>query len=946
MQIIAWTIALLELMVSGYTLVLNSKQSINQNLAGFLLLLAINIAATGSLLRSNTISEAKLPAIILAASTPMIQPILLSSSICLFRQNWQRSRLKWLVATGYLLAIIPIITTVYDLITHQGIWITGLEAANYQGGYLPLIAYTQGSLSDFVWLTSVSGAGLLVLFSLLYLINFDPQVFPSARRLGWLLFVAQMIGIGLNIGLYERLNPVLPPLVTNLLLAITFSYVSFRQMVSERHLQRGPLQVRLTLLTIIVTVPLLGSALVFLTNQAAQRIEQDALQRLQLDNRYLTSSLELWMESEVRAHQNLLDSLINKPGEQTAVLQSVVSKNPELNQLAITDRDGSVTVTAGGKPLTNIADQEWFSRLISGTEIITQIWDHPYFSSPVLLLAIPLSDSVGDLTGTGIFFYSVNALSEKFFPETALLSSEAYVLDRSNRIILTNRPSMLQPGLDGSPLPAAGETSPGTATVIQVSTAAGELYHASVSPTIQGWRVINQQPDTILQAPAVFLRRSSWVLLAASFLAILLAVWLTIRHSLHPITSLTLIADNITTGNLTRTVPVESEDELGNLARSMNNMIAQMRGLITNLEQRVTERTRDVERRAVQLQVTAEVASESASIRELERLMDRTVHLISERFGFYHSGIFLIDDQGEYAVLRAASSDGGRRMLARGHKLRVGQTGIVGYVAEKGESRIALDVGQDAVYFNNPDLPQTRSEAALPLKVRGKVIGVLDVQSPQAEAFKTEDIQILEILADQIALAIDNASLFDENRKALSELQSLYQAQVQKAWQNRLEDRSITYVYDRLEVQPANGVEGSVDISNPNDPYTIEAPIELRGWKLGNLVLKRESSQAPWSQQDRMLLHESAQQIALALDNARLLETVQRNAYHEQVIGQIAAKAQSSLVLDHVMKTAVQEIGQAIQASRVQIRLHRGNGKQSTDHEEVRPNSIGATSNG
>jgi len=222
----------------------------------------------------------------------------------------------------------------------------------------------------------------------------------------------------------------------------------------------------------------------------------------------------------------------------------------------------------------------------------------------------------------------------------------------------------------------------------------------------------------------------------------------------------------------------------------------------------------------------------------------------------------------------------------------------------------------------------------------------LDVQSPQPEAFKPEDIQTLEALADQIALAIDNARLFDENRQALSELQSLYSTQLRKGWQSRLEDRSITYVYDRLAVQPANSQEHTVDFGNPTDPYVITAPLELRGWQLGSLSLKREPNQAPWSQQERALLEETARQIALALDNARLLETVQRNAYHEQVIGQIAAKAQSSLVLENVMKTAVQEIGQAIQASRVQIRLHTGNGEHPSDEiEELQHHSSGGIRN-
>ena len=172
----------------------------------------------------------------------------------------------------------------------------------------------------------------------------------------------------------------------------------------------------------------------------------------------------------------------------------------------------------------------------------------------------------------------------------------------------------------------------------------------------------------------------------------------------------------------------------------------------------------EAQRRATQLATAAEVARDATAILEVDQLLDQTVHLISKQFGFYHAGVFLLDEQGEYAALRAASSEGGQRMLARGHRLRAGETGIVGHVAGTGEPRIASNVGSDAVFFNNPDLPDTRSEMALPLQVRGRVIGVLDVQSAQESAFPPDSVAVLQTLGDQLATAITNAHLFQEVR--------------------------------------------------------------------------------------------------------------------------------------------------------------------------------------
>jgi PAS domain S-box-containing protein len=196
---------------------------------------------------------------------------------------------------------------------------------------------------------------------------------------------------------------------------------------------------------------------------------------------------------------------------------------------------------------------------------------------------------------------------------------------------------------------------------------------------------------------------------------------------------------------------------------------AQVQRHADELEERVTERTAELEQRTMQLQTAAEVARDATTAHDLDSLLERAVNLVRERFGFYHAGIFLVDAQGEYAVLRAATGEAGRQMIESGHKLKVGEVGIVGYAIGSGKPHIALDVGGDAVHFKNPFLPDTRSEMTLPLQVGGRVIGALDVQSNREAAFGEDDVATLQIMADQLAVAIGRTRLFEQMRVALEE---------------------------------------------------------------------------------------------------------------------------------------------------------------------------------
>ncbi|RLC64326.1 MAG: hypothetical protein DRI80_01675 [Chloroflexota bacterium] len=400
----------------------------------------------------------------------------------------------------------------------------------------------------------------------------------------------------------------------------------------------------------------------------------------------------------------------------------------------------------------------------------------------------------------------------------------------------------------------------------------------------------------------------------------------------------------ISSGDLEYTLDVRTGDEIEELGDEFNRMAGRLADLIGSLERRVAERTADLERRSVQLEAAAQVAREAAAIRDMDQLLDATVHLISERFGFYHAGIFLLDEPGEYAVLQAASSEGGRRMLERGHKLKVGEVGIVGYVAGTGQPRVALDVGEDAVFFDNPDLPETRSEMALPLRVRERVIGVLDVQSTQEAAFSDEDVAILATMADQLALAIENARLLEESQRALRELEALYGRRAWEAWRERTARRPTAYRYTGVEVEPAPPSfvleRGSLPLSDEpavlqeGDGRQLVAPIRLRGQTLGSIVLRRDPEEEPWSPEEVALMEEVSTQIALALENARLLEETQRRAEREHLVREITARVRASMDMDTILETAVRELGRALGTDRAFVRLSTGMSVQEAGSEQ------------
>ena len=444
--------------------------------------------------------------------------------------------------------------------------------------------------------------------------------------------------------------------------------------------------------------------------------------------------------------------------------------------------------------------------------------------------------------------------------------------------------------------------------------------------------------DTILQRQQQILLQALFVFIVALALASFFG-FVAGNALAEPVKVLIQGARAFAAGELGQKINIRTRDEIEDLAKTFNDMAGEIRGLITDLEIRVAERTQDVEnrskelesanqrirRRATQFEALAQVTQNITSIRDLQDLLPRITTVVSDKFGFYHVGIFLLDEISEYAILIAANSAGGKTMLARNHRLRVGEEGIVGHAASTGKPRIALDVGRDAVYFNNPDLPETHSEAALPLISKNIIVGVLDVQSTEVAAFTIEDIQMLSLLADQVSLAIENARLFDETRKALAEAEMMTRRSTQEAWTRLPEQQKLLgYRYDVAGAVPikqpmqlaklASG-GGKRKLTQPN--HTV-VPIELRGAVIGELVVHSPSGKT-WSQDQIDLIKAVAERVALSAENARLFEETTARADRERLVSEITSKIRSNNDPQSMIQTAIQELRAALGANRVDV---------------------------
>lgn len=456
-----------------------------------------------------------------------------------------------------------------------------------------------------------------------------------------------------------------------------------------------------------------------------------------------------------------------------------------------------------------------------------------------------------------------------------------------------------------------------------------------------------------------------------------------LRSIAEPLEQMAEAAAQLASGHLETRVVTERVDEFGRLAQSFNQMADRLQTLYNELEERVRERTRALQeanyalqRRAIQLEASAEVSRSIISIFNVDELLRRAVDLIRDRFGFYHAGIFLIDETGEWAVLREATGEAGAQMKAQGHRLRVAETSMVGWTALHRQPRIALDVGKDAVRFANPLLPYTRSEMTLPLMVGGRLLGVLNVQSTEEAAFDEDDIRALQSMADQLAIAIENARRLSEEAAILEATSPIYRFSRRLSTATTVVDVAnviIEAVSETeadgcvvVEFESSDGVpemltyrgvwrrdreptfRTGMRVAVTEVPFSasmlsqmwvseniqqddrasdrardlfratgvgalVNIPLRVGDRPVGQVVILR-SAPGPFSPASLRLYEVIGDQAAVALERARLLESMRQRAEQEEVLRSIADQITATFDLRTALQTTLQQLGRVLDA--------------------------------
>lgn len=455
--------------------------------------------------------------------------------------------------------------------------------------------------------------------------------------------------------------------------------------------------------------------------------------------------------------------------------------------------------------------------------------------------------------------------------------------------------------------------------------------------------------------------RGTWFSIGVVTLTMAVLAWAFVRHritgytdivSTDPLNWLALSLEMVGLGSFVALVVNHFVRQFTVVLEKDRELMGEIQMQQAAAEKEIERRTLALSRRNEHLSALAQVARDAAEIHDLDELLDRVVHLIAERFGFYHVGIFLLSDDGEWAVLKAASSSGGKRMLERGHRLRVGQEGTVGYVVAHGEARVSANVGEDAVFFNNPDLPETRSVATLPLRARQEILGALDVQSTEPTIFDEEEVSVLQLLADLIAVAIDNALLFKQAQESLTAERRAYGELTWEAWRELIRG-GLRQQYDPLGIIPQGEVaqngsrlamqRGEIVTGETAQAFTLSAPIKERGRVIGVLEAYKTLEKGAWTRDEISLLETLTTQLSESLESARLYQESQRRALQEKLVGDITSAMRESLDVKTVIQTAARNIGKSLGLSELIVRLGTADAfvRPASMHDEPASAGIG-----
>ncbi|MBN1136068.1 MAG: GAF domain-containing protein [Anaerolineae bacterium] len=721
---------------------------------------------------------------------------------------------------------------------------------------------------------------------------------------------------------------------------------------------RTSLRTRLTAIFIgLAVVPLLlaGLALAWQSLQVQQR------QALALQGE-VARRVSTAVDAFVRGLEGDLLSMVQvqglaelDAGQQKQALAQLLDYQGAFAELTLLDGDGREQVRLAR--LRTFADADLGSRSTADEFTMPRATGETYYSAvrfdqvlgePLMTVAVPLATSTGGQGGVLVADARLKKVWDVIAATPVGEGESVYIVTEDGRVIAHRNPSVVLRGARFAPAEDGIQAGLDAPRVVLASDA---LQFGAQSFRVVAEKATSQALNLALNALVI-----TGVLTLIALAGAIVLGFTAVRRILRPIDRLTATAQAITSGDLSQEARVVGSDEIAYLGNAFNRMTGQLRQTLAGLEQRVAERTSDLERRSAYLRAAAEVGAVATSILDAEELIDRVVELIRERFGLYYVGLFLVGEEGgaggEWAVLRAGTGAAGQAMIARGHRIRVGDapSGMIGWSIAHGQARVALEAEADAVRLATPELPETRSEAALPLRSRGRVLGALTVQDTKPSAFDEAALSALQAMADQVAVALDNARLFSESQVALEVERRAYGEFSHRAWLELTRSQAgLGYVCDREGFKaPGRWQPAMVEASRTGRPIsdggsTLAVPVKIGDHVEGAVRLCKPQGARPWTPDEVRLMETLAGQLGAALESARLYRDTQRRAAEERLVGEATARMRQTLDVDAVLDTAVEEMVRVLGLEALDLQVGIVEGKRrSGDHPQPRVPSRGS----
>lgn len=735
--------------------------------------------------------------------------------------------------------------------------------------------------------------------------------------------------------------------------------------------------------TLVVLLPMIViTAVQMVSGSVGGR--QDLLDQLETVTTYKQAAIEYWLnaltvelantligENTLTDIQTLVQNPPNSPNYAIA-REAYLKLHTRFNNLLIQSQlyDEIFLMNVSGRVILStqsaLEGQVYSTQTYFQRGLVSPYVNPPFYSpglgKTVLIAVYPVKDETGQVL-------AMVAGRARLAPLTAILNGTAglgqtgvtYLVGSDRRLL-----AGLRPEDEGAVIATLGVQNalttqkPGRATYLNPSGVRVLGVYRWV-PSLEAAFLTEQH--TLESSRPIYAVMAVSLSVALASLIIALVVSLSVTHSIAaPIAELAAVATQIAAGSgrgdrsLTPTIQSAAENaaEINTLALAFTSMTAQLNNLIGNLEQRVAERTYQLTQRTNYLEASARVSQAAASILDPNALITQAVDLIRSHFDLYYTGLFLLDEKREWALLRAGTGPAGQAMLARGHRLRLGEASMIAWSITNAQPRIALQAGEDPIRLATAELPDTRSEAALPLRSRGQVIGAITVQSHRPNAFDEATISVLQTMADQLAIALDNAHLFAESQNALEAERRVYGELSRTAWQQwiqrlpqlgyRSDGRTLTPAGETWYPEMQAALTRGETILPPVEPrpenahhsqshraHPIAIPIKVRGQVIGVIDTCKPPESGPWTAEEINLLQTICEQLGLALDSARLFQDTQNRAARERLIGEATGRMRETLDIETVLQTAALEMRRALGLAEVEMRLRPPTARQPRD---------------